>query len=335
MTQPAFYPHQSQSVEPVQTLTGWLMFVGDFVYKVKKPVHFSFVDARTPAKRYRLCQDEVRLNRRLAPDLYLGLAGITARSDGYELVPNATLGEPRVCEFVIVMHRLPSERMLSRIVASQTIGLAEIEQLAGKLAEFHLNCSIANSKIWGSPAALSRLMAATIAEAELLIADTVMRNSLAMASRYLRGYVINHDQLLDNRARNGRVRHGHGDLRADSVCLVPRACAIVGCVEYSEGLRYCDVASELASVTLDLEMAERNDLSDAMVQAYIAATDDAEIPGLMPFYKCYRALRRGQLEMLTSLQTELPREQRMLARHHASRWFALAEKVARVALCLI
>lgn len=328
MMEPAFYAHPCQSIEPVQTLTAWLLFAGDFVYKVKKPVHFNFIDARTPAKRYRLCHDEVLLNRRLAPDVYLGVAGITARSASYKLVPNAALGEPYVREFAIVMRRLPSERMLSQMVADQTAGLAEIERLAEKLAAFHFNCPIAKSKIWGSAPALSRLMAATVAETEALIADTVMRNRLAAAAGFLRGYVISHQQLLAHRVRNGRVRDGHGDLRANLVCLLPQTLEIIGCVEYSEGLRYCDVASELVSVMLDLEMAGRTDLADALMKAYIAASEDPELASLIPFYKCYRALRRGQFEILTSLQTELPRERRMLARSYASEWFQLAERVA-------
>jgi uncharacterized protein len=331
MTEPIFYPHPCQSVEPVQTLTAWLLFAGDFVYKVKKPVHFSFIDARTPAKRYRLCRDEVLLNRRLAPDVYLGVAGIIERSESYTLVPNATLSEPRVHEFATVMRRLPSERMLSQMAARGTIEVAEIKQLANKLATFHRNCSIAKSKIWGSAPALSRLIATTIADTERLIADTVMRDRLAAVARYLRGYVINHQQLLTNRARNGRVRDSHGDLRADSVCLTPQALEIIACAAYSEGLRYCDAASELASVMVDLERAGRNDLADALVQAYIAATNDAELAELIPFYKCYRALHRGQVEMLTSLQTEMPRERRMLARNYAGEWFQLAERVAAAA----
>jgi uncharacterized protein len=328
MMEPAFYPHPSPSVEPVQTLTGWLLFVGDFVYKVKKPVHFSFIDARTLAKRYRLCRDEVMVNRRLAPEVYLDITGITARSDCYEMVPNATLNRPGVREFAIVMNRLPRERILSQMVASQTVGVLEIQQLGQKLASFHLDCSVAKSKPWGSAAALSRLIGATVAGAGEFIADTVMRGRLAVAARYLRGYVVDHQRLFDDRARSGRVREGNGDLRADSVCLIPQALAIIGSVEYSKGLRYCDVASELASVMLDLEVAGRNDLSDALVQAYIVASDDAELAELIPFYKCYRAVRRGQLEMLTSLQTEMPRERRMLARHYASRWFELAEHIA-------
>src|SRR5215469_13092276 len=129
MIETRFYPHPCQNVEPVQTLTAWLLFAGDFVYKIKKPVYFSFIDGRTPARRYRLCHNEVIVNQRLAPTVYRGVVGIAERSKGYKLVTNATLSEPGMCEFAVVMHRLPSERMLSEMVASRTVGLAEIQEL--------------------------------------------------------------------------------------------------------------------------------------------------------------------------------------------------------------
>jgi len=333
MMQAAFYPHPCVSVELSETLTAWLLFAGQFVYKVKKPVRFSFIDAATPANRYRLCHDEVRLNRRLAPEVYVGVAGIAERCAGYVLVADATVSQHNVRDFAVVMHRLPGERMLDRMVAGGTISLAEIQELANKLAAFHGSESIARSKVWGSALAVSRLVGSTVAEADRLAADTVTRDRLATVGKYLRRYVRNHQQSLDNRARDGRVRHGHGDLRCASVCFAPQALAIIDCVEYSEGLRYGDVASELASLALDLEMVERCDLAEALVKAYIAASNDAELPELLRFYKCYRAVLRGTRETLTSLQTELPLGRRMLARNNASRWFAVAESLTAGSEC--
>jgi uncharacterized protein len=334
MMEVTFYPHSCATVESVQTLTAWLLFAGDFVYKIRKPVHFSFIDARTPARRYRLCRDELVLNQRLAPEVYLNVAGLAAQSEGYSLVQNTAVSTPDVREFAVVMHRLPSERMLSRMAATQKVSLADIEQLAARLVAFHSDCSIAKSKTWGSAPALSRLVAETVAEADALVADTIMRNRLGATARYLRGYVITHQRLLDDRARRGRVRDGHGDLRADSACLMPENCVIIGRIGYSERLRYCDVASDLASVMLDLEAAGYNDLSGSLAHAYVAASQDVQLADLIPFYKCYHALRRGTIEMLTSLQTEMPRERRMLARNYASDWVQMAERFARDAAAL-
>jgi uncharacterized protein len=168
MMQEAFYPHPCVSLELSETLTAWLLFAGQFVYKVKKPVRFSFIDATTPAKRYRLCHDEVRLNRRLAPEVYVGVAGIAERRAGYVLVPDATVSQHNVRDFAVVMHRLPGERMLDRMVAGGTISLAEIQELANKLAGFHGSGSIARSKVWGCAPAVARLVCSGVAEAEEL-----------------------------------------------------------------------------------------------------------------------------------------------------------------------
>jgi aminoglycoside phosphotransferase family enzyme len=328
MMEPGFYPHPCQAIEAIQTLTSWLLFAGDFVYKIKKPVHFRFVDARTPARRYRLCRDEVQINQRHAPEVYVGVAGIVDRSGNFELVPKATFNGAGVCEFALVMNRLPSERMLSRMVANETITVTGIHQLAERLVTFHRGCSVSQAKMWGSAAALSRLIATTITEAGEFIADTVMRDRLARAGHYLRSFVINHPALFDKRARNGCVREAHGELTADSIFMMRDRPAIIGCLSNGDVWRYCDVSSELASVIIDFEMARRNDLSDALMQAYMAASNDYEIPDLISFYKCYRAARRGHLEILTSLQAEIERERRMLARHYAGEWFQMAERIA-------
>jgi len=204
----------------------------------------------------------------------------------------------------------------------------QIEEVANKLAGFHAKASIAQSKLWGSPPALARLVVNTVAESERQAADTVTRNRLGTIGQYMRRYAMTHQHFLAQRVGNGRVREGHGDLRCDSVCLLPKACTFIDRVEYSEGLRYGDVASEIASLALDLEMAQRSDLADTLVTAYVAVGNDAHLPDLLPFYKCYRAVFRGNLEVLTSLQIELPLDQRMLARHNATRFFAAAEKIA-------
>jgi uncharacterized protein len=297
------------------------------VYKIKKPVRFSFVDASTPAKRYRLCQDEVRPNQ-LAPRLYQRVAAIAEERGSYVLIPDTIVTERNIREFAVVMHRLPTERMLDRMVDSGLIKLADIQELANKLAAFHATASTAQSKSWGSPPALARLINNTVAEAERLAADTVTRKRLAMVGQYTRRYLMSHLQSLGERVRRGPICEGHGDLRCDSVCFTPQGLTILDRVEYSEGLRYGDVASELASLVLDLEMAERPDLADVLMKAYVAASNDAGIADLLPFYKCYRAVFRGNLETLTSLQIELPLERRMLARHNVSRFFAVAETLA-------
>jgi uncharacterized protein len=328
MMRPEFYPHPGDGVKVCQTMMSWLLFNGQFVYKIKKPLQIDLFDASTPAKRYRLCQQELMLNRRLASDVYLEVRSIVEKRGSYTLATDSSsrLWSPR--ESVLVMRRLPNDRMLDQMVADGTATETHIQELAKRLAEFHMDAPIAKSKVWGSAEAISELVLGTLTDAQCIAADSMTRDFLAAAEAYTRRYLNSHQTTLDNRARDSRIREGHGDLRCDSVCFAPDGFVIIDCLEYSEQLRYCDVASELASLAVDLDWLGRSDLVDPLTTAYIAETNDSQLLDLLRFYKCYRAMLRGKLRSLASLQTDLPTAQRIAAREHARQLFALASSYA-------
>jgi aminoglycoside phosphotransferase family enzyme len=329
MMRAEFYPHPCDGLELRQTLTSWLMFAGEFVYKVKKPVRLPFVDALTPAARYLLCQAEAMLNQRLAPELYFGVKAIAETRGRYSLLAENSRAR-KVREFAVMMRRLPEERMLERMAADGSAGAREMRELAGTLAAFWAAAPIAKSKLWGAAQAISRLVTENLTQAREVVADNLMRDNLALAAAYTRRYLIAHQQTLDNRARDGFVREGHGQLQCDAVFFEPNRITILDCAESDEALRYCDVASELGSLAVDLESAGRGDLAEELQHAYLAQSDDRQFPELFRFYKCYRAVLQGKTETLASLRTELPASQRIAARNRARRLFALAVDYARM-----
>jgi len=328
MMRPEFYPHACERVELVQTMMSWLLFAGQFVYKVKKPVQFQFVDAATPARRYQLCQNEVLLNRRLAPVVYLGVSGIAERQGDYLLIADAAATKRNIQEFAVVMRRLPSDRMLDQMMANSSVSGRDIQELAKRLAAFHADASIAKSKVWGSAQVIARLVTGNLAEAQEVAADSMIGDCLTAVQRYARRFLMSHQQSLDNRARDGRLCEGHGDLRCKSVCFAANGFAILDCVESNESLRYGDVASELASLTVDFDLLGRPDLGDELVKGYVAESNDLQLLDLLRFYQCHRAVLRGRLETLESLQNDLPLGQRMAARGNARRLFTLAHDYA-------
>jgi uncharacterized protein len=325
MMRPEFYPHPCDRVELFQTMMSWLLFAGHFVYKIRKPVNFSFVDAATPAKRYRLCQDELALNRLVTSDVYLGVSGIAKKNGDFILVPDANATTPNVREFALVMRRLPSDRILARMVLDGSVSADEIRELAGKLAGFHARASIAKSRAWGSPQAVSGSMLINLAQATAIAADNMTRKSLDVVSDYARRFAAARQQSLSNRVRDGHIRARLGDLRSQSVCFDDGGIVLVAGIDYGENSSYGDVALELASLAVDLDLADRSDLGNELVDAYAAEAEDLDLAPVFDFYKVYRAVRRGRFETLASLQTDLAVEERLTARSNARHLFSLAQ----------
>lgn len=325
MMDPAFYPHRCDRVEPRETLRSWLFFAGEFVYKVKKPLRLSFCDASTPARRFNLCRQEIELNRRLAPDVYLGIRAIAANGGSYAFV--AESNDLRAREFAVMMRRLPAPRMLDQMIDAGLAGAAEMRETAHHLAAFHARASTAQAVRWGSAQAIYQQLA-ELGQVQTLLADNLARSQLAAIQASTRGYVIAHRQSLDNRLRDGRVREGHGDLRCKSICFVPEGIVIIDCAECSENRRYMDVAADVAALAVDLEMLERPELADDLIAAYVAETRDSQLSALLGFYGCYQAAWRGLVATLTSVQGQLPSAMRMAARGEARQLFALAQGYA-------
>jgi hypothetical protein len=325
MMRPDFYPHPCERVKLSQTMMSWLLFAGRFVYKVRKPVNFSFVDATTPAKRYSLCQDELSLNRRLTSDVYLGVSGIAKKNGGFALVHEAKATTRDVREFTLVMRRLPEDRILARMASEGSVGVQEIRELAAKLAGFHACASIAKSKVWGSPEAVSSSLLINLAQAMEIATDNLTRSSLDAVIDSARRFAIGRRQSISNRFRDGHIRARLGDLRCQSVCFDTGGIVLSPGIAYGEDSPYADVGLELASLAVDLDLADRSDLTGELVEAYAAEADDSDLISLFNFYKCDRAVRRGRFESLASLQTHLKVEERLIARRNARRLFSLAQ----------
>jgi uncharacterized protein len=328
MMRPEFYPHSCERVEFRQTMTSWLLFAGSRVFKIKKPARLGLMDATTPPKRYRLCQDEVLLNRQIAADVYYGVSVILGTAGRYVLAEDDSEISSDAQEFAVVMRRLPSGRFLDQMVTNGSVSLSDVRTVARSLTALHASASMAKAQLWGSAQAISQLVTSNLAEARDLAADSLMRASIAAVQSYALHFVITHRQSLDNRARDGRVRDGHGNLRCQSVCFVDRGPVIMGRVKYRESLRYVDAALELASLAVDLDLLGRYDLAKELIEAYVAEAHDAEVRQLLRFYKCHRAVLQGKFEMLASHQTDLGIAQRLSARGNARRLFFLAQDYA-------
>lgn len=323
------YPHHPANVEVRQTHISSVFLAGQFVYKIKKPVRFNFLDYSTLDKRRHFCKEEVRLNQRLAPDVYLGVVPVIEREGLIVLGEGSTISlSGRTVEYAVKMLRLPEERMLDLLVVAGKIGKHEIERLAAKLVAFHQRAAATHATVYGSAEAVWQKWHDSFSETERFVGDEIADQQYHIIRDFTETFLKEGKELFSARAQEGRVREGHGDLRAEHVCMTDGV-IIFDCIEFNPGLRYCDVSSELAFLAMDLDFLGEPSLSNDLVAAYERLSGDTAVSLLQCFYKCYRAYVRGKVETLKSQEQEVPENERLKAKIQARRYFALAHRYAQ------
>jgi aminoglycoside phosphotransferase family enzyme/predicted kinase len=271
-------------VEVYETHISWVFVVGERAYKVKKPVRLPFVDYSTLERRLHFCKEEVRLNRRLAPDVYLGVAPVT--SDG------RIRGAGSTVEHAVEMVRLPHHRMLDVLLERGEVGPADVERIADRLASFHARAERADE--YGGSAPLRRRMRANLDSARPFLPDAWRGRIRRDFERFL----AVHEPLLRQRVREGRTRDGHGDLHAGNVCLRDTGPVLYDCIDFEPAFRCGDTAGEVAFLAMDMERRGHWPLARAFVQRYAERSGDRELEALLPLHKQVRACVRGLAEAL-------------------------------------
>ena len=330
MMRPRFYPDPPAPVELKQTHISYVFVTGDFVYKVKKPVHFAFLDCSRLTQRFHYCCEEVRLNARLSPSVYLGVFAILRDAESFVLGPRVEVEHPGAVEYAVKMRRLPEDRMLDRLIALGQVDKDTISTIARRIAEFRAAAPSNRGWTYGSALSIWRDVIEDIAQNKDFVGRTIREDQLTAIDTFCRAFVNSHWRALNQRAYEGRIREGHGDLRAEHICLDDDEIHVIDRVEFSERLRYCDAASEIAFLAMDLDRLGAPRLADELVEAYAEISGDEDLGVFVPFYKCYRACVRGKVESLKSLEREVGAAEKERARQLASSYFELAARYTAV-----
>jgi aminoglycoside phosphotransferase family enzyme/predicted kinase len=326
MLEPGFYPHKPDSVELRQTHISYALLAGDHVYKIKKPVRFPFLDYSGLEQRRHFCFEEVRLNRRLAPTVYLDVIAIVKKKKQF------SFGDSRdkvdgICEYAVVMRRLSEDRFLDRLLRDGNARPADLNPIAEKLAGFYAAAPTDRASYYGSPELIRSNLEKTLQEAEPYIGESLTADEFRSIQRYQDHFLTENRNLMMTRAKEGRVREGHGDLRAEHICLEPEP-VIFDCIEFNEEFRYCDAASEIAFLAMDLDFLGAPMPAEHFVASFQDLTNDPDLLRLLPLYKSYRACVRGKVETLKSREPEVSEEERLDAKRRARRYFHLAHRYA-------
>lgn len=297
LARPDSYPGGPAAVEVRETHISWVFLAGDRAYKLKKPVVLDFLDYGTPERRHRMCREEVRLNRRLAPDLYLGVRGVRLTASGAELTGE---DDADAVDFVVEMRRYDERDTLAARLERGELRRGQVAQVGRVLAGFHAAASPA-AAVRAPALAAERRFDRNLHE---LLADTEQRGEIERIQaleRFAHAYVGAHATTFQTRATTGRIRDGHGDLRAEHV-LVAGGVQIVDCVEFDRDLRVLDVADDLAFLVFDLAAQGGERFGDVLVRAYREAGGDPGADDLIAFYATYRALVRAKVALVRAAQ---------------------------------
>lgn len=345
LAQSAAFPFALAADEPValrQTHASAVLLVKDRAYKLKKPKNFGFFDYSTPALRRHFCAEEVRLNARLAPDVYLGVAPVLALPDGQARfgptlpaeqtpLPGALMDGGSVVDYAVVMERLPDEATLEAHVQAGTARPELLEEIARFIAAFHQRVQTdAHIATFGERAVIGGNWEENFTQTLPYVGraiDPAIYDHIASA---IRRFLQARAPLFASRISEGHIRDCHGDLRLQHVYIRKRAdhpgsrLAVIDCIEFNERFRYGDVAGEIAFLTMELDAAGRPDLSRAFINAYVQETGDESLRELLPFYACYRAYVRGKVLAFQLDEPEVPADQREAALAEARALFSLA-----------
>lgn len=299
-------PGNGEQIELVETHISWVILTRHFAFKLKKPLTFGFLDFSTLEKRHFFCREELRLNRRLAPEMYLDVLPVGV-VDGQVTIGAA--GVPPL-DYALQMLRMDNQRQMDKLLAGGKVTSQHLEQLAGVLAPFHKSVILPDSEqfhpaaLWSDFADLFRFSADI---AQLLGAHT--NAQLEHWRNYLPAFLENHSERLKERRRNGFWVDGHGDLHTRNIFLTKNGPVVFDCIEFSEHYRQSDILNELAFLCMDLEAQGHAELAGIFLQAYTRHWNvfpKAEDQRLFLFFKAYRANVRLKIALLAMRQHQTP-----------------------------
>lgn len=291
MLQPEFYPHPvTEPIELIQTHVSYVLLTGDYAYKLKKPVNFGFLDFSTLDKRQHFCNEELRLNQRGAPNLYLEVLPITQVENQFHL---GGTGQP--VEYVLKMSQFPQDALLLTMFEQGKLNETHMEKLGRVVAQYHAK-ALTNDYIrtFGEVAQVRQAIDENYEQTYKYIGGPQSQAQFEETKQYTDSF-FDSPQLFTSRIENNKIRECHGDLHLRNICLWQDKILLFDCIEFNEPFRFVDVMYDVAFTVMDLEARQRSDLGNAFLNTYVEQTGDWEGLQVLPLYLSRQAYVRAKV----------------------------------------
>ncbi|APZ43452.1 AAA family ATPase [Acidihalobacter ferrooxydans] len=291
LSRPEAYPHPVDELRLIQTHISAVLLTGPYAYKLKKPLDLGFLDFSTPERRRHFCAEELRLNRRLAPQLYIDVLPVTGSAEAPRIGGS---GEP--IDYVLRMRQFDPEQQLDRMLERGELDTSFIDRLIPRIAEFHAAAAVApEDSDYGSPETVFAPMQQNFDQLRPLIDDPAQQAQLARLEAWTQSQYAALKPLLAQRHAAGHVRECHGDMHLGNITLIDGEIAIFDGIEFNADFRWIDVANEIAFLVMDLASRGAHELARHTLSAWLATTGDYAALPLMRFYLAYRAMVRAKV----------------------------------------
>jgi aminoglycoside phosphotransferase family enzyme len=320
---PEIYSDHPKEVGFFETHISLLFFTGNHVYKVKKPVDFGFLDFTSLEKRKYFCEQEVTLNRRLSPKIYLGVVKITQDGKGILLD-----GRGEVVEYAVKMKQIPEELLMDKLLEKGQVTSKMIEAVSEKLAYFYSTAETSDFiKSFARPERVKQDTDENFDQTKKYIAVTISKDAYLEIQNGTNDFFRTQAEIFHQRIAADRIRDCHGDLRLEHIFWGDEI-SIFDCIEFNERFRYTDTAADIAFLAMDLDYHGREDLSEHLIQTYIQKSGDQDLMKVLDFHKCYRAYVRGKVESFRLDDPNIPEGEKRGALQRAKKYFNLAQRYA-------
>lgn len=318
---PKSYDHPVSEVRLFETHISWVILTGEYAYKIKKPVDLGFLDFSSLELRKHYCDQELLLNRRLAPELYLDVVRLTGTADQ----PSIN-GEGEPFEYAVKMRQFDPEQQLDKLLSQEKLTAAHIDQLADSIASFHQQIEIASADTqFGMPETAWLPVEENFQQIRPRLRDATELARLDRLYQWCQEQFKQLSDTLKQRKKDGFIRNCHGDMHLANMTLIDDKVTIFDCIEFNDNFRWIDVISEIAFTTMDLIDRKQADFAARLLNRYLQHTGDYQGLALLQFYQVYRALVRAKVAIIRSKQPDISRQELNQSLQDYSDYSLLAE----------